>query len=54
MFLTLVKIMFFFQPIVAKIIEEGPDKWNGKRVPVAAEYLTMKQIVDVLTKGKYK
>lgn len=37
-------------PIVAKIIEEGPDKWNGKRVPVAAEFLTMKQIVDILTK----
>ncbi|PKC15110.1 NAD(P)-binding protein [Rhizophagus irregularis] len=44
-------------PIVAKIIEEGPDKWNGKRVPVAAEFLTMKQIVDILTKvtgKKYK
>ncbi|RGB23721.1 hypothetical protein C1646_727811 [Rhizophagus diaphanus] len=24
-------------PIVAKIIEEGPAKWNGKKVPVAAE-----------------
>ncbi|GES95396.1 NmrA/HSCARG family protein [Rhizophagus clarus] len=37
-------------PIVAKIIEEGPAKWNGKRVPVAAEYVTMKHIVDILTK----
>jgi len=37
-------------PIVAKIIEEGPSKWNGKKVPVAAEYRTLKQIVDTLTK----
>jgi len=37
-------------PIVAKIIEEGPEKWNGKKVPVAAEYATLKSIVDSLTK----
>ncbi|RIA96984.1 hypothetical protein C1645_814635 [Glomus cerebriforme] len=37
-------------PIVAKIIEEGPAKWNGKKVPVAAEYVTLKYIIDVLTK----
>ncbi|CAB4398182.1 unnamed protein product [Rhizophagus irregularis] len=37
-------------PIIAKIIEEGLTKWNGKKVPVAAEYVTMKHIADVLTK----
>ncbi|RIA96985.1 hypothetical protein C1645_814636 [Glomus cerebriforme] len=41
-------------PIVAKIIEDGPDKWNGKKVPVAAEYATMKHIVDTLTKATGK
>ncbi|GET00871.1 NmrA-like family domain-containing protein 1 [Rhizophagus clarus] len=44
-------------PIIAKIIEEGPDKWNGKKVPVASEYVTMKHIADVLsevTGKKYK
>jgi len=37
-------------PIVAKIIEEGPSKWNGKKVPIAAEYITGKQIADTLSK----
>jgi uncharacterized protein YbjT (DUF2867 family) len=37
-------------PIVVKIIEDGPSKWNGKKVPVAAEYITMKQIADTLSK----
>jgi uncharacterized protein YbjT (DUF2867 family) len=37
-------------PIVAKIIEEGSSKWNGKKVPVAAEYISAKKIVDTLTK----
>uniref|UniRef100_A0A1D1YSZ0 NmrA-like family domain-containing protein 1 n=1 Tax=Anthurium amnicola TaxID=1678845 RepID=A0A1D1YSZ0_9ARAE len=41
-------------PIVAKIIEDGPAKWNGKKVPVAAEYCTMKQLVDALTKATGK
>jgi hypothetical protein len=48
------KYIFFPQPIVAKIIEEGPTKWNGKKVPVAAEYVSLKRLVDILTKGKYK
>ncbi|CAB4398185.1 unnamed protein product [Rhizophagus irregularis] len=37
-------------PIVAKIIEEGPAKWNGKKVPVAADNVSLKYVVDVLTK----
>ncbi|RIA96979.1 hypothetical protein C1645_871667 [Glomus cerebriforme] len=37
-------------PIVAKIIEEGPAKWNGKKVSAVAENVTMKYITDVLTK----
>ncbi|CAB4407737.1 unnamed protein product [Rhizophagus irregularis] len=37
-------------PIVAKVIEEGPAKWNGRKVPVAAENVTFKHITDVLTK----
>jgi len=37
-------------PVVAKIIEQGPAKWNGKRVPVAGEYVTTKYIVETLTK----
>ncbi|EXX67945.1 uncharacterized protein OCT59_005820 [Rhizophagus irregularis] len=37
-------------PIVAKIIEEGPAKWNGKKVPVAAESVGLKHLADVLTK----
>ncbi|CAB4481174.1 NAD(P)-binding protein [Rhizophagus irregularis] len=37
-------------PIIAKIIEEGPTKWNGKKVPIASENVTIKQITDVLTK----
>jgi len=37
-------------PIVAKIIEEGPAKWNGKKVPVAGEYVNFKHLIDVLTK----
>ncbi|RIA88282.1 hypothetical protein C1645_713380 [Glomus cerebriforme] len=37
-------------PIVAKIIEEGPSKWNGKKVPVAGEYATVKSIIESLTK----
>ncbi|GBB92948.1 hypothetical protein RclHR1_02090012 [Rhizophagus clarus] len=37
-------------PLVAKIIEEGPDKWNGRQVPAAAENVTFKHFVDVLTK----
>ncbi|GBB87724.1 hypothetical protein RclHR1_01420027 [Rhizophagus clarus] len=41
-------------PIVAKIIEEGPEKWNGKKVPVAAEYVTLKSIAESLTKATGK
>jgi len=37
-------------PIVVKVIEDGPSKWNGKKVPVAAEYITMKNIADTLSK----
>ncbi|GET00876.1 NmrA-like family domain-containing protein 1 [Rhizophagus clarus] len=37
-------------PIVAKIIEEGATKWNGKKISVAGEYVTLKHVVDVLTK----
>ncbi|CAB5364618.1 unnamed protein product [Rhizophagus irregularis] len=37
-------------PIVAKIIEERPAKWNGKKVPVAAESVGLKHLADVLTK----
>ncbi|CAG8517396.1 20700_t:CDS:2 [Rhizophagus irregularis] len=33
-------------PIVAKVIEEGPAKWNGRKVPVAAENVTFKHITD--------
>ncbi|PKC66516.1 NAD(P)-binding protein [Rhizophagus irregularis] len=38
------------EPIVAKIIEERPAKWNGKKVPVAAESVGLKHLADVLTK----
>ncbi|GES95082.1 NmrA family transcriptional regulator, putative [Rhizophagus clarus] len=41
-------------PIVAKIIEEGPEKWNGKKVPVAAEYATLKSIAESFTKATGK
>uniref|UniRef100_A0A1D1YNG0 NmrA-like family domain-containing protein 1 n=1 Tax=Anthurium amnicola TaxID=1678845 RepID=A0A1D1YNG0_9ARAE len=41
-------------PIVAKVIEEGPDKWNGKKVPVASEYYTVKHLVNSLTKATGK
>ncbi|RGB36695.1 hypothetical protein C1646_782956 [Rhizophagus diaphanus] len=41
-------------PIVAKIIEEGPDKWNGKKVPVAAEYITLKYLTESLIKATGK
>jgi len=37
-------------PIVAKIIEEGPAKWNGKAVPAAAEYVTLTRVAEILTK----
>ncbi|RIA92680.1 hypothetical protein C1645_55841 [Glomus cerebriforme] len=37
-------------PIIAKIIEEGPAKWNGKKIPVASEDVSLKHIIDVLTK----
>ncbi|CAB4396347.1 unnamed protein product [Rhizophagus irregularis] len=37
-------------PIVAKIIEERPAKWNGKKVPVAAESVGLKHLADVITK----
>ncbi|GBB92946.1 hypothetical protein RclHR1_02090010 [Rhizophagus clarus] len=37
-------------PLVAKIIEEGPTKWNGRQVPVAAENVSFKHLIDVLTK----
>ncbi|RIA96978.1 hypothetical protein C1645_814629 [Glomus cerebriforme] len=37
-------------PIIAKIIEEGPAKWNGKKIPVASEDVPLKHIIDVLTK----
>ncbi|PKY45710.1 NAD(P)-binding protein [Rhizophagus irregularis] len=41
-------------PIVAKIIEEGPEKWNGKKVPVAAEYATLKSFTESFTKATGK
>ncbi|KAG9292103.1 hypothetical protein G9A89_000194 [Geosiphon pyriformis] len=37
-------------PIVAKIIEEGPQKWNGKSVGAASEYITLQELADTLTK----
>ncbi|GBB88256.1 hypothetical protein RclHR1_01480021 [Rhizophagus clarus] len=37
-------------PIIAKIIEEGPTKWNDKKVPIASENVTIKHITNVLTK----
>ncbi|KAG9286193.1 hypothetical protein G9A89_014179 [Geosiphon pyriformis] len=41
-------------PIVAKIIEEGPQKWNGKRVAAAAEYISFQKIAETLTKVRGK
>ncbi|CAG8515120.1 9929_t:CDS:2 [Dentiscutata erythropus] len=37
-------------PVVAKIIEEGPEKWNGKKVPVTSERITFGKIAEILTK----
>ncbi|CAG8839215.1 8014_t:CDS:2, partial [Gigaspora margarita] len=39
-------------PVVAKVIEEGPGKWNGKKVPVASEYISFGKIAETMTKGK--
>ncbi|KAF0420920.1 NADP-binding protein [Gigaspora margarita] len=37
-------------PVVAKVIEEGPEKWNGKKVPVASERISFGKIAETLTK----
>ncbi|CAG8713192.1 22302_t:CDS:2 [Dentiscutata erythropus] len=37
-------------PVVAKVIEEGPEKWNGKKVPVASERISFGKIAEVMTK----
>ncbi|KAF0520943.1 NADP-binding protein [Gigaspora margarita] len=37
-------------PVVAKVIEEGPEKWNGKKVPVASEYISFGKIAETMTK----
>ncbi|CAG8448043.1 10643_t:CDS:2 [Dentiscutata heterogama] len=37
-------------PVVAKVIEEGPKKWNGKKVPVASERISFGKIAEILTK----
>ncbi|CAG8515102.1 9928_t:CDS:2, partial [Dentiscutata erythropus] len=37
-------------PVVAKVIEEGPEKWNGKKVPVASERITFGKIAETFTK----
>ncbi|CAG8561363.1 4372_t:CDS:2 [Racocetra fulgida] len=38
-------------PIVVKVIEEGPEKWNGRRVPIASESISFGKIAEILTKG---
>ncbi|CAG8543596.1 3986_t:CDS:2, partial [Racocetra fulgida] len=38
------------QPIIAKVIEEGPEKWNGKKVPIASERISFGKVVEILTK----
>ncbi|GBB88258.1 hypothetical protein RclHR1_01480023 [Rhizophagus clarus] len=37
-------------PIVAKVIEEGPAKWNDRKVLAASDTVTFKDIIDVFTK----
>ncbi|RIB25718.1 hypothetical protein C2G38_2165233 [Gigaspora rosea] len=37
-------------PVVAKVIEEGPKKWNGKKVPVASESISFGKIAEIMTK----
>ncbi|CAG8754562.1 23900_t:CDS:2, partial [Cetraspora pellucida] len=37
-------------PIVTKVIEEGPEKWNGKKVPVASERISFGKMTEILTK----
>ncbi|CAG8848105.1 18195_t:CDS:2, partial [Gigaspora margarita] len=36
--------------VVAKVIEEGPEKWNGKKVPVASELISFGKMTEILTK----
>ncbi|CAG8561360.1 4371_t:CDS:2, partial [Racocetra fulgida] len=36
--------------IVAKVIEEGPEKWNGKKIPFASERISFGKIAEILTK----
>ncbi|CAG8760447.1 15127_t:CDS:2, partial [Racocetra persica] len=36
--------------IVAKVIEEGPEKWNGKKIPVVSERISFGKIAEILTK----
>ncbi|RGB42972.1 hypothetical protein C1646_809641 [Rhizophagus diaphanus] len=38
------------QILLVDVSDTGPTKWNGKKVPIASENVTIKHITDVLTK----
>ncbi|CAG8666995.1 16357_t:CDS:2 [Cetraspora pellucida] len=35
---------------ITKVIEEGPEKWNGKKVPAVSESISFGKIAKILTK----
>ncbi|KAF3113035.1 hypothetical protein TWF569_004478 [Orbilia oligospora] len=38
-------------PAVIQILKDGPQKWNGARIPLAFEYLNPREIAAVFTKA---